>query len=129
MKNTTIFKLTALVSVIVMLGIACKYDEVLPVEPDPGIQISFADDLIPIFDGSCNRSGCHNGSGPSPDLRSPMAYESLWSGGYIDTLIPEESELYLWMTGARGIPMPLEGVNATYASQVLLWVEQGALNN
>lgn len=118
-----------LVSISLVIGVSCKYDEVLPVAPDPGVQISLADDLIPIFNASCNTSGCHNGSGPPPDLRPASAYASLWEGGYIDTMIPEDSELYLWMSGARGLPMPLEGVNATYASQVLLWIEQGALDN
>jgi hypothetical protein len=108
---------------------SCKYDEVLPVEPNPGVVVSFSDDVVAIFNATCNVSGCHNGSGPDPDLRPTVAYEVLWNGSYIDTLTPENSELYLWMTGTRGLPMPLEGVNATYASTVLQWIEQGALDN
>ncbi len=108
---------------------ACKYDDVLPVEPDPGIQISFSQDIIPIFEASCNVAGCHNGSGPNPDLRSSAAYNALWNGGFIDTLTPPNSELYLWMNGSKGLPMPIQGVNQTYVSTVLLWIEQGAKNN
>lgn len=129
MKSLKFTGFATMVSIILMIGVSCKYDEVLPVEPDPGIQVSFNDDLIPIFNSSCNLSGCHNGSGSDPDLRPANAYASLWDGGYIDTLVPADSELYLWMSGARGIPMPLEGVNAGYASQVLQWIEQGGLNN
>lgn len=109
--------------------ISCKYDEVLPVEPDPGELISFAEDVIPIFNASCNAAGCHNATGVSPDLSPANAYGSLWSGAYLDTMIPEDSELYLWMSGARGIPMPVEGSNATYNLTVLQWIRQGALNN
>ncbi len=121
--TTTIVLLTCL------FMMSCKYDEVLPVQPDPGVEVSFSSDVLLIFNSGCNVSGCHNGSGPDPDLRPSVAYESLWSGSYIDTMIPENSELYLWMTGARGLPMPLEGVNATYASTVLQWIEQGAIDN
>jgi hypothetical protein len=111
------------------LALSCKYDEALAPEPDPGIEISFANDIIPIFNASCNSSGCHNGAGPSPDLREAVAYESLFSGTLIDTLQPDHSELYLWMSGQRGLPMPIEGVNAGYVATVLQWIEQGALNN
>lgn len=114
---------------LVALVVSCKYDDVLPPEPDPGIQISFAQDIIPIFNASCNGSGCHNGAGPSPDLRSEVAYESLFNGSLIDTIQPPNSELYLWMSGAKGLPMPIQGVNAGYVATVLQWIEQGALKN
>lgn len=114
---------------LIALLVSCKYDDVLPPEPDPGIQISFTQDIIPIFNASCNQSGCHNGAGPSPDLRAEVAYESLFSGSLIDTLQPENSELYLWMSGAKGLPMPVQGVNAGYVATVLQWIEQGALSN
>ena len=114
---------------ILALVISCKYDEALAPEPDPGIQRSFANDIIPIFNTSCNVSGCHNGAGPSPDLRESVAYESLFTGSLIDTLQPDHSELYLWMSGQRGLPMPIEGVNQGYVAAVLQWIEQGALKN
>lgn len=128
-------KMKQLILAVVMVGFlvtlvfSCKYDDALPPEPDPGIQISFANDIIPIFNASCNSSGCHNGAGPSPDLREAVAYESLFGGSLIDTLHPDQSELYLWMSGQRGLPMPVEGVNASYVATVLQWIDQGALNN
>ncbi|HLF63200.1 MAG TPA: hypothetical protein VI603_05595 [Saprospiraceae bacterium] len=128
MRKTTFSSILICFGLIVFV-ISCKYDEVLPVEPDPGVQISFNNDIIPIFNSSCNLSSCHNGSGPSPDLRPGTAYDALWNGSYIDTLVPENSELYLWLSGARGIPMPVEGVNAGYVSTVLQWIDQGALDN
>jgi hypothetical protein len=118
-----------LTGLILTAVISCKYDEVLPKEPDPGYQASFSQDIIPIFNASCNQSGCHNGAGHQPDLRSFAAYESLWNGNYIDTLLPSQSQLYQWMSGAKGLPMPIEGANATYNAVVLQWIEQGALNN
>lgn len=129
MKMKPIIPLLLLVGAGIATILSCKYDEVLPPEPDPGEIISFSEDVIPIFNASCNTSGCHNGSGINPDLRPANAYDALTLQGYIDTDFPENSELYLWMNGARAFPMPLTGTNATYVSTVLQWIEQGALNN
>lgn len=112
-----------------LMVISCKYDEVLPPEPDPGEIISFSEDIIPIFNASCSTAGCHTSGGIAPDLRPEVAYEALTLQGYVNTAQPEESELYLWMNGSKAFPMPLTGVNATYVSTVLQWIEQGALNN
>lgn len=91
--------------------------------------VTFSKDIIPIFNSSCNSSGCHNSGGKAPDLTSVKAYTALTNGGYINTGDPESSELYLWMTGQRGTPMPTSGVNKDYNSLVLAWIKQGALNN
>ena len=115
--------------VLIALMASCKYDDVIPVTPDPGIPVSFSEDVIPIFNASCNVSGCHNGSGPAPNLLPAAAYDALWDGGYIDTIAPDNSELYLWMSGLRGLPMPIQGSNATYNATVLSWITQGALDN
>jgi hypothetical protein len=64
----------------------------------------------------------------APDLRQEAAYDALWTGGYINVDIPEQSELYLWMTDAKG-PMPPLGASATDNATVLQWIEQGALDN
>lgn len=108
--------------------VSCTYEEVLPYTPDPGVEVFFSTDIIPIFEGSCIASGCHNGSGPPPDLRASVAYDALSTGGYLNTNAPEQSSLYLWMTDAFG-PMPPQGANATNNAIVLEWIKQGALNN
>jgi len=107
---------------------ACTYDEVLPPSLDPGDEISFSQDILPIFDRSCNGAGCHNGSGPPPDLRPANAYDALWTGGYILLETPEQSDLYLWMTDVKG-PMPPLASNPTDNATVLQWITQGAENN
>lgn len=124
MKNT----ISVVLTMVAIMMAACKYDEVLPKEPDPGVVISFSEDILPIFNGSCNFSGCHNASGPAPDLRPSVAYSNLVDA-YIDLETPENSELYQWMIGARRLPMPVQGVNATQAATILEWIRQGALNN
>ena len=128
-------KSNQVILVIIILGIfysvvsSCKYDEILPFEPDPGVVVKFNADIIPIFNANCSISGCHNGSGHVPDLRSSVAYDELWGGGYINIQVPEQSELYLWMTGTERLSMPPGIPNATNNAKVLQWIEQGALNN
>lgn len=128
MKNKLIILLVVLLGTGLSGVISCTYDEVLPYTPDPGVEIFFSMDIVPILDGNCNSAGCHNGSGPPPDLRSSVAYDALWMGGYINTDSPDQSNLYLWMTEAFG-PMPPQGSNATNNAIVLQWITQGALNN
>jgi hypothetical protein len=91
--------------------------------------VSFAGDIIPIFNKSCNSSGCHNAGGIKPNLTPAGAYNALTTGNYLNTAVPESSELYLWMTGKKGTPMPTSGVNKDYNALVLAWIKQGALNN
>ncbi|MBK7561338.1 MAG: hypothetical protein IPI68_07385 [Chitinophagaceae bacterium] len=91
--------------------------------------VSFTSDIIPIFDKSCNISGCHTAGGIKPDLSATTAFASLTVGNYFNTAVPQTSELYLWMTGKKGTPMPTTGVNKDYNALVLAWIKQGAENN
>jgi hypothetical protein len=91
--------------------------------------VTFSGDIIPIFNSSCNMSGCHNSGGKAPDLTPSKAYNALTNGGYLNTENPEKSELYLWMTGKKGTPMPTSGINKDYNALVLAWIKQGAINN
>jgi hypothetical protein len=108
---------------------SCYYDEVVPVERKIEVgEVSFKNDLLPIFNKSCNSSGCHSGA-VAPNLTAGSAYNSLINGGYINKANPESSELYLWMKGTKSTPMPLSGPNAEYNAKVLGWIKQGALDN
>jgi hypothetical protein len=91
--------------------------------------VSFAGDIVSILNSSCNTSGCHSAGGISPDLSAVNAYTSLSNGGYFNTTDPQSSELYLWMTGKKGTPMPVGGINKDYNALVLAWIKQGAQNN
>lgn len=91
--------------------------------------VSFANDIIPIFNSSCNTAGCHNAGGKAPDLSAPNAFTSLSSGSYFNAADAQSSELYLWMTGKKGTPMPVSGINKDYNALILAWIKQGAQNN
>lgn len=108
---------------------SCSYDQVLEEKIIVTETVLFSSDILPIFENSCNMSGCHNGSIP-PDLSLSNAYNELISGGYLDTGNPENSELYLWMKGSDGrLQMPPSGTSANNNAKILAWIEQGALNN
>ncbi len=91
--------------------------------------VSFAADVVPIFNSSCNMSGCHSTGGQAPDLSASNAINSLILGNYIDKSTPANSVLYQWMSGKRSLPMPVSGVNKEYNAIILAWIKQGANNN
>ncbi len=114
-----------------LLLIGCYKDKTVLFDTGEEITrpVSFVSDIIPIFNSSCNTSGCHSAGSKSPDLTVTNAYTSLANGGFINTGEPQSSELYLWMTGKKGTPMPVSGTNKDYNVLVLAWIKQGALNN
>lgn len=130
LRNKTIMGLI-LMSASVLLWSGCYKDKTILFDAGEEITrpVLFSADIIPILNSSCNTSGCHNAGGISPDLSANNAYNSLSAGNYFNTGIPESSELYLWMTGKKGVPMPTSGVNKDYNALILAWIKQGAQNN
>ena len=131
MPQTKRFLAIVMVAVLFTLAGCYKSRTVLNLDNGSTItkQVSFATDIVPIFNSSCNMSSCHSSGGHSPNLTANNAYASLTAGNYLDIDNPENSSLYLWMTGKKATPMPVGGVNATYNSLVLAWIKQGAKNN
>ena len=125
------FKLLLLVILAAVMAAGCKYDWIIPeevpvIDPnDPNQEISFSEEILPIFTSGNNCTACHNGS-QAPDLRETSAYSSLNSTRYINKTSPEESRIY-------AIPDPDGGhykkYTATQAAFVLAWIQQGAKNN
>lgn len=122
-------KILLLVVVAAFAVAGCKYDWIIPeevpvIDPD-GEEISFAEQILPIFNSGNNCTACHNGS-QMPDLREGNAYSSLNSTRYINKTTPAESRIY-------AIPHPDGGhykkYTATQAALVLAWIQQGAKNN
>jgi hypothetical protein len=112
-----------------LLFIGCYKDKTVLFDTGEEITrpVSFTGDIVPILNSSCNTTGCHSTGAKSPDLTEVNAYNSLT--GFINTGDPQSSELYLWMTGKKGTPMPVSGINKDYNALVLAWIKQGAQNN
>lgn len=121
-----------LVFVVLLAGvIGCYKDKTVVLDTGDEVTrpVSFASDVIPIFNASCNGSGCHSSGGKSPDLSAANAFSNLFSGNYINVSDAANSELMKWMTGKKSTPMPTSGINKDYNALVLAWIKQGAENN
>ncbi len=93
--------------------------------------VSLASDIIPLFSKNCSLSGCHNTGGLKPDLSADKAYNSLINGNYVDLGNPENSDIYLWLTGKKAAAMPIGAANnpSNINQYVLAWIKQGAKDN
>lgn len=129
--NKTIMGIILMSSAVLLLLPGCYKDKTVIFDTGAEITrtVTFANDIIPIFNKSCSLSGCHTTGGRSPDLSDANAYNSLKTGNYFDTGNPESSLIYLWLTGKKSTPMPVGGINKEYNALVLAWIKQGADNN
>jgi hypothetical protein len=109
---------------------SCYKDRTVIAEvPEITRTVSFSQDITLIFNSSCSMSGCHSAGGQVPNLSTTNAFNSLTIGNYIDKNNAANSILYLKMTGKKGIPMPVSGVNKDYNALIYAWIKQGASNN
>ncbi len=115
-------------SVIGIISIqSCNYDWV---EEEPLIPItdtlSYATDIQPIFNLSCNGSGCHAKGGFDPDLSPENSYNALFAENLIDVAAPENSKLYLSVVKGGSMESFAKSGDA---QKILTWIQQGAQNN
>jgi mono/diheme cytochrome c family protein len=124
MKTSVILAIFTLTLAFVITS--CQYDFV--VEPelptiDPDIEISFKDEIAPIF-AAANCLNCHGGN-ISPNLTAAAAYNSIVPN-LVDLNNPQESRI---VTHASPNSNHAQKYNAAQAALLLAWIEQGAKNN
>ncbi len=117
--------LSLLMAVFVLLFTGCEYDYVEPDNAPIVTKVSFSGEVLPIFNNSCNFSGCHSAGAVSPDLTPGNAYESLFANNMVDKENPAESELY--NTINKGSMKKYSTPDKTKI--ILAWITQGALDN
>lgn len=111
---------------------SCEYgwiDFEQPDEPGPGeepVEISFADEIIPIFDSNCNVTGCHTAGHFAVDLTPDNAWQDIQDKGMLDLETPENSKLYTKIAqpgthDGRSLPI--------HQQKILQWITEGAKNN
>lgn len=91
----------------------------------PPQQLSYKKDIAPLLNTNCALSGCHVAGSQNPDLETAVSYQSLVNGGFVNTLIPNQSELYIMINGNMEEHIP----NAADRKKVYDWIRTGALNN
>lgn len=113
-----------LVSSITLLFFSCYYDEFpedIPVDIPPGTEVSFSEDITPIF-VTYNCSQCHNASGQNPDLTPGSEYSNLVPA-YVTAGNSADSKLYTKLADGH------RSVDATSLAFIELWINDGAANN
>ncbi len=126
-KLTSKFRPVILIASLAFITLfsGCEYDFV-----DPGFvpitnTLSYATDIQPIFDASCNMSGCHSANGFDPDLSPANSYNSLIQENLVNIDAPASSAIYISISSGsmKSFSTPSQ------ANLVLTWIKQGALNN
>lgn len=118
------FKYLLVMLFTMLLLTGCYFDVMVEERIVETSDISFSDDIIPIFQSSC--ISCHDGIVAYPLLIENYAYESLWSGNYINVDDAKSCMLIKKIQEDH----PFEGaVTNTEMEKIILWIEQGASNN
>lgn len=104
---------------------SCEYEFVEPDRTPITTEVSFATDIVPIFNTSCNFSGCHAAGAVPPDLSPAGAYNSLIQLNQVNTEDPSNSILYVSITTGSMKSFS----NTDQAKLILAWIQQGAKNN
>lgn len=107
--------------------------------PDPDRQVSFSEDIAPIFQTSCAESGCHDAGTQESNVNLSSHDAALNSEGqqYQELIInpgnPDESPLVDKIEpnpeiGAR-MPYQRNALSDTKIDSIRAWIEDGALDN
>lgn len=113
-----------------MFGLTgCYKDVILPdaaVNPDaPPLAVSFKTDIAQMVATNCAKAGCHVTGAHKPYMAFPGSYEQIVNGGYVNTLIPKQSIIYIKINGEMKEFIP----SATDRQKIYDWIRNGAPNN
>jgi len=122
-------RLLTYTGLLLFLGIGlsgCYKDVILPTaaETAPPQYVSFSSDLQPIYNSNCALSGCHVPGSQAPYLTPDLSYQQLL-GGYVNTITPTDSRLYIAINGIMEVHIPL----ASDRQKIYDWIRNGAPNN
>lgn len=117
-------KIFILLIPMVLLTTSCEYAYIHYEDVDTTDTVSFSADVLPIFRANC--TACHDGTLYSPDLTDENAYDELTGNAYVDVDAPEESILMEQLYDNHPAANTLTNTEIT---TVLVWIEQGALDN
>ncbi len=124
MKRLSIY--AGLLFFMVFALVSCYKDIILPsvVSTAPPQFVSFSNDLQPLLTTNCAVSGCHVKGAQVPYLTPDVSYQQLL-GGFVNTVKPEQSQLYIMINGNMQVHIP----NAADRQKIYDWIRNGAPNN
>lgn len=115
-------------ALIVLFGlsvfIGCNHDPIVSLEPDPcAPQLSYAVDIFPLIDETCNYDGCHAGAYDTYEGIEPK----LFSGKLVDRVFQRNGDPALRMPPSSTVYPDVKKESLTQAELDLLqcWIKQG----
>ncbi len=98
----------------------------LPVDPNaPPKQVSYNNELKPLFAAKCTDAGCHVTGAYKPYLTPDISYQQIVGGGFVNLILPKQSRLYEMINGE----MQQYISSAADRQKVYDWIRNGAPNN
>ena len=95
--------------------------------------VSFKNDIVPVFQASCALNGsCHlgaNNTNLQVNLDSGAAYNTIIAKQLINTSNPTASLLYVELSNGIMPKAPYRALSSIQVSLILDWIKQGGLNN
>ena len=88
-------------------------------------QVSFKNELAPLFNTSCALAGCHVSGAHKPYLTTDISYLQIVNGGFVNLALPKESTLYKNIYGEMAEHIPSKADK----QKVYDWIRNGAPNN
>lgn len=108
---------------------SCYKDVISPeTDPDgPPQAVSFKEEIAPLVKTKCGSDkGCHVPGDHKPYLDDlSLSYRNLVNGGFVNTLIPKESKLYIQINGSMAEYIP----SKSDRQKIYDWIRNGAPNN
>lgn len=131
------FALVNLVFMMLFILSSCKHDPDIYIENKPDISnicdpdtVYFQNEILPLFLSNCTSSGCHN-TVDAEDGVVLIDYASIIRFGGINFEQAQESDIYEVLSDneERMPPPPAPEFTSLQKSNILKWIQQGALNN
>jgi hypothetical protein len=126
-------KLIIIAGLIVMMvtGVSitgCYKDIITPTitQSGPPPSVSFGTQILPILTTNCAKSGCHVPGSQVPYMDSAEAYKDLINGGFVNTVVANQSIIYQELDGG---PMQVNIPSQADINLIYYWIENGAPNN
>ncbi len=128
-KNRKTYTIAAILAGIAAMVSCTNYKGLYTAAPE----VSFSNDIIPIFRTSCALNGnCHSGTsnaGDNMDFDSSAAYHTISSKGLINYSNLTSSLLYVEISSGLMPKSPYNLLPAAQSNLILDWINQGAKNN
>ena len=128
-----LINLILLLSFILILTLACD-DTGISEIPIPEENVSYSEHIQPLFNNHCNSTGCHNSADAAGGINL-TSYSGVFASPFlVIPFAPDESQLYLSVSGqtVNIMPPPFGNtfpLNDNQINGIRVWILEGAEAN